>query len=147
VRALVLVDAALGIRADGAPPAELPALARAAIGFAPLRTSLVAAVLTNPWCTRRLLQAFVADPAAATDARVAVYRRPLAVWGTTAAVAAWLPELVAPAAPSRSESPSAYAALPMPVVAIWGDRDTVTPLAEGERLAALAPRGRLEVLP
>ena len=35
----------------------------------------------------------------------------------------------------------------MPVVAIWGDRDTVTPLQQGEQLVALVPRGRLEVMP
>ncbi len=34
----------------------------------------------------------------------------------------------------------------MPVVAIWGERDTVTPLAQGEQLVALAPHGRLEVM-
>lgn len=146
VRGLVLVDAALGIVDEGAPEAKPPALVRTALGVAPVRTSLVAAFLTNPWFTRRLLQGFVADPAVATDARVAVYQRPLSVWGTTAAVATWLPELVAPPAPSRSESPAAYRELGMPVVAIWGDRDTVTPLAQGERLVALVPHGKLEVI-
>jgi len=149
VRALVLVDAALGIVATGdagnAPPAP-PALVRAVLAVRPLRTSLVAAFLTNPSFTRRLLQGFIADPAAATDARVAIYQRPLTVRGTTTAVAAWLPELVAPPVASRSESAAAYAALTMPVVAIWGDRDTVTPLAQGEQLVRLVPHGRLEVM-
>ena len=102
--------------------------------------------LRNPSFTRRLLQGFIADPAAATDARVAIYQRPLTVRGTTTAVAAWLPELVAPPVASRSESAAAYAALTMPVVAIWGDRDTVTPLAQGEQLVRLVPHGRLEVM-
>ena len=146
VRALVLVDAALGIRADDAT-APLPAIVRGALAVAPLRTALVAAFLTNPAFTRRLLAGFVADPAVATDARVAVYQRPLTVWGTTAAVATWLPELVAPPIPSRSESPAAYRTLAMPVVAIWGARDDVTPLAQGEALVRLVPRGRLEVMP
>lgn len=151
VRALVLVDAALGIASDdvapdGAPPTP-PALVRAVLALPPLRTALVATFLTSPAFTRRLLQGFVADPAVATDARVAVYQRPLTVWGTTAAVATWLPELVAPSVRSRSESPAAYRALTMPVVAIWGARDTVTPLGQGERLVALVPHGRLEVLP
>jgi pimeloyl-ACP methyl ester carboxylesterase len=147
VRALVLVDAALGIGVDGEPPAPPPALVRAALAIGPLRTSLVAAFLTNPSFTRRLLRGFIADPTAATDERVAVYQRPLTIWGSTAAIATWLPELVAPPSPSRSESAAAYRALAMPVVAIWGDRDTVTPLAQGEQLVGLVPHGRLEVLP
>jgi len=146
VRGLVLVDAALGIAADGDAATEPPALVRTALGVGLVRTSLVATFLTNPWFTRQLLQGFIADPAVATDARVAVYQRPLAVWGTTAAVATWLPELVAPPAPSRSESPAAYRELAMPVIAIWGDRDTVTPLAQGEQLVALVPHGKLEVI-
>jgi pimeloyl-ACP methyl ester carboxylesterase len=145
VRGLVLVDAALGI-ADGETATEPPAFVRTALDVGLVRTSLVATFLTNPWFTRRLLRGFVADPSVATDARVAVYRRPLSIWGTTAAVATWLPQLVAPPAPSRSESPAAYRELAMPVVAIWGDRDTVTPLAQGEQLVALVPNGRLEVI-
>jgi pimeloyl-ACP methyl ester carboxylesterase len=147
VRALVLVDAALGIVADGDTPAPPSALIRTVLAVGPLRTGLVAAFLTNPRFTRRLLQGFVADPGVATDERVAVYQRPLTLVGSTAAVAAWLPELVAPPAPSRSESAAAYRTLTMPVTAIWGDRDTVTPLAQGEQLVALVPHGRLEVLP
>lgn len=147
VRGLVLVAAALGIVAEGSLPPTPPAIARAVVGVAPLRTGLVAAFLTNPSFTRRLLRGFVADPAAATEERAAVYRRPLTVRGTTAAIASWLPELVAPPAPSRSESAAAYRALTMPVVAIWGDRDTVTPLPQGEHLVSLLPHGRLEVMP
>lgn len=146
VRGLVLVDAALGIVGETAPAAERSALVRGALDSGLVRTSLVAAFLTNPLFTRQLLRSFVADPAAATDARVAVYQRPLSVWGTTAAVATWLPQLVAPPAPSRSESPAAYRELAMPVVAIWGDRDTVTPLSQGEQLVALVPHGKLEVI-
>jgi pimeloyl-ACP methyl ester carboxylesterase len=146
VRGLVLVDAALGIVSDGATAAEPSALVRTALDVGLVRTSLVATFLTNPLFTRQLLRGFVADPAAATDARVAIYQRPLAIWGTTAAVATWLPQLVAPPAPSRSESAAAYRELAMPVIGIWGDRDTVTPLAQGEQLVALAPHGRLEVI-
>jgi pimeloyl-ACP methyl ester carboxylesterase len=146
VRGLVLVDAALGIRADGAPPAAPSALVRSVLAVSPVRDALVAGFLTNPRFTRRLLAAFVADETAASPERVAVYQRPLVIRGTTRAVGSWLPELVAPAAPARSEDPAAYRTLAMPLTAIWGARDTVTPLAQGERLVALAPGATLEVL-
>ena len=144
VERLVLVDAALGI-AQGAPQ-PAPALTRSLLGIQPLRDGLVATFLTNPRFTRRLLQKFIADPARATDAWIAVYRRPLDVAGSTAAVGQWLPELIAPAVPAASENPAAYAALTMPIVLIWGREDTITPLAQAERLKTLAPHATLKVL-
>jgi pimeloyl-ACP methyl ester carboxylesterase len=146
VRALVLVDAALGIAPDDGPP-PAPSRIVASILRLPVRQALVSTFFTNPWFTRRLLRGFIADPGKATDARVQIYQQPLAVAGTTKAVAQWLPELVAPRTAAESESPAAYRRLTMPVVAIWGALDTVTPVAQGERLVSLVPHGRLEVLP
>jgi pimeloyl-ACP methyl ester carboxylesterase len=146
VGGLVLVDAALGVRTDGAPATPSPALMRGFLAVAPLRDALVATFLTNPLFTRRLLQAFIADPAHATDERVRVYQRPLTVQGSTRAIGEWLPALLAPGAPAASEDPAVYRALAMPLVVIWGDRDTITPLEQGQRLAGLAPGAQLLVL-
>lgn len=146
VHALVMVDAALGIRAQGEAFARPPAWLAALLGVEPLRDAVVAAFLTNPAFTRKLLEAFVADPSSATDDWVRVYRRPLTLRGTTQAVGKWLPALVAPAGAARSEDPAAYAKLKLPVVALWGDLDTITPLAQAQRLVRLVPRGELVVL-
>lgn len=147
VKALVLVDAALSIAEEGvAPPPPSPVL-RGFFAVTPLRDGVVAAFLTNPLFTRRLLQAFVADPASATDDRVAIYQQPLVIRGSTPAIGAWLPELLAPPVASKSESPAAYRTLTMPVSAIWGGRDSITPLAQGERLVKLVPNGNLVVMP
>jgi len=35
----------------------------------------------------------------------------------------------------------------MPVLLLWGEADPISPVAVGERLAALLPQGRLEVIP
>jgi pimeloyl-ACP methyl ester carboxylesterase len=35
----------------------------------------------------------------------------------------------------------------LPLAVIWGDRDTITPLDQGRRLASLAPGATLDVLP
>lgn len=147
VRALILVDAALGIRPDGSAAAPASAAVRTLLALTPIRDGVVATFLTNPWFTRRLLAAFLADPAAATAERVAVYQKPLTIRGTTRAVGEWLPELLAPAAPSLSEDPATYRALTTPLTAIWGARDTVTPLAQGERLTRLVSHAKLAILP
>jgi pimeloyl-ACP methyl ester carboxylesterase len=144
VRALVLVDAALSI-SEGAPaPAPLPV--RAFLESGPVRDGFVAAFLTNPLFTRKLLQAFIDDPERATDEWVVLYQRPLVVTHTTAAVGTWLPALLAPQAVSPSERPATYRGLKVPIYLIWGERDTITPLAQAEQLAKLAPRSELAVM-
>lgn len=147
VKGLVLVDAALSIASEQETPQPPGMLTSAVLATPPLRDALVATFLTNPAFTRRLLQAFIDDPASATDERVAIYQQPLEVRGTTHAVGEWLPALLDPHAPAASESPASYRALTMPVVAIWGARDTITPPAQGERLVKLVPHARLIVMP
>jgi pimeloyl-ACP methyl ester carboxylesterase len=147
LRGLVLVDVALGLPAGGAAPSEPSALLDSLFGVRALRDGVVAAFLTNPQFTRTLLQMFIADPAKATDERVGIYQQPLAVKGSTQAIGAWLPAFFASPAAARSGTPDAYRALAMPVAIIWGDADTVTPLAQGEHLARLVNRAELVVLP
>ncbi|HTD90895.1 MAG TPA: alpha/beta hydrolase [Burkholderiales bacterium] len=143
VRALVLVDAALGLQvSDGESNGVLQQL----LGVRPLRDSLVATFLTNPQFTKRLLQAFIADPALATDARTALYQQPLNVAGTTPSVGAWLPALLTPASGARSSQIPAYQSLTMPVHIIWGARDTVTPLQQGEHIKKITPGAELAVM-
>ena len=138
VRALVLVDAALGILPDDGHYEPPSPLVRAVLAVEPLRDAIVATFLTNPRFTRNLLQTFVHQHADATDALVAIYRLPLAVKGTTEAVGQWLPGLLAPAGPAASEDPASYGKLAMPVVVIWGDLDAITLLStQGRRLAQL----------
>jgi len=147
VRAVVLVDAALSIGHDsGSAPEATPLALRAVLAVTPLRDSLVATFLTNPMFTRLLLQSFIDDSARATDEWVRVYQRPLAVAGTTTAVGNWLPALLAPGDTAPSELPKSYRDLRLPLRVIWGDRDSITPLAQGERIAKLVPGATLTVL-
>jgi pimeloyl-ACP methyl ester carboxylesterase len=144
VRAVVLVDAALSISEGEPAPAPLPV--RAFLDSGPVRDGFVATFLTNPLFTRKLLQAFIDDPERATDEWVAVYQRPLVVTHTTAAVGTWLPALLAPASVAQSARPASYRTLKTPLYIIWGERDTITPLAQAEQLARLAPRSELAVM-
>ena len=142
VRALVAVDVALGIDA----PTEPSPVVNGLLGLTPLRDAVVATFLTNPAFTQRLLAMFVADPGVATPERVRIYQRPLAVRGSTRAIGEWLPVLIAPIGVPRSATAAPYRALAMPVLVIWGDLDTITPLPQGTTLAKLVPNARLEVL-
>jgi pimeloyl-ACP methyl ester carboxylesterase len=146
VRAIVLVDAALSVGADEGSAPEAPLLLRGFVAAQPLRDSVVATFLTNPMFTRKLLQGFIDNPAHATDEWVRLYQRPLAVANTTAAVGAWLPALLAPADVAASQRPASYRNLKIPVFIIWGERDTITPLHQGQRLLKLAPRAELGVM-
>lgn len=148
VDGLVLLDAAMALgEADTVDVVDrLLAVER-------VRRWMVAATFTHPAMTRRVLQAFIADPADATDDRVALYQQPLDVRGTTDAIADWLPELWSPDRAVDSFDPSTFVRLEVPVAVVWGTADTVTPLAQGvdlvERLpiAGLVPLEGLGHLP
>lgn len=147
VAALIIVDGALAVRADDAAAnVSGSGMIGALLKLRPLRDSLVATFLTNPGFTRRLIESFIANPASATDNAVRIYQQPLTIAGSTRAVGRWLPELLTPAAPAVSEDPSVYRKLRVPTVLLWGRADTITPLAQGERLASLLPASKLVTL-
>lgn len=142
VRALVLVDPALGLdQPEQAPSGLVPAL----LSVRPLRNALISATATNPLLTRRFLSMMIADPAAANETRVAMLQRPLALQGSTDAVGEWAGIfLTASDAPLRA----VFAASPprMPTLLVWGSADTITPLPQGQWLAQRIPGARLVVL-
>ncbi|KFN44526.1 alpha/beta fold hydrolase [Arenimonas oryziterrae] len=147
VRGVVLVDAALALTRDPDADPEGPWALRAFLAAAPVRDAVVASLLTNPDYTERLLQKFVHDPQAATPARVQVYQQPLALAGSTSAVGQWLPTLLLPGPPSKSDDADAYRTLRLPVRLIWGDQDDITPLAQGRQIETLVPGAHLVSLP
>ncbi|MEL6647801.1 MAG: alpha/beta hydrolase [Pseudomonadota bacterium] len=139
---LVVVDGALalGRHADGE---TLPLPLRPE----PIRKAATALTMTNPWLTRQFLSGFVHKKDAVTDARVALLQRPLTRQGTTAAYADWVPNLLAAPIDARSTRAEAYQALALPVVYIWGEEDTITPLSQAEELSTLTPGAELITLP
>lgn len=143
-RALALLDVALDI--DPAPLAPSPGM-RAFFAVRPVRDALLSATVTNPLFTRTLLSSFMAKTGALTPERVDIYREPGRHAGTTRAIGDWLVAIsLSPDSAFASRSQS-YEAVRVPTLIVWGDADTVTPLPQGERLAALIPGARLEILP
>lgn len=142
VETLTLTAAALSLS-----PEKLGRGARLFFAVRPVRDAVLAATLGNPLLTRRFIRKFIADPAKATDARVAVYQRPMGVRGSVSALGDWLPTLLAAPPGALGSEPEAYKGLRMPALVIWGDADTTTPLSQGKLLKSLLPDSRLVVIP
>jgi pimeloyl-ACP methyl ester carboxylesterase len=138
VASLVLVDVALSLdtmkvaSAVGWP-------VRAVLGLPPLRNGLVAATLTNPAFTSRLLRGLVADRSAVTPERIAMFQRPFAVERTTVSFGDWLRPFVTTSEQSLATERARYAAISVPTMVLWGTLDTVTPIEQGRDLARLIP--------
>lgn len=142
IKGLVLLDVAMAWDSKGEPPLNL------LFAIRPVRTALMAATFTNPLMTAMGLRDFVADDSVVTEARVDLYRRPLAVEGTSAAVGDWFASgLFGDETASRAADRGRYAEFSPPVLIIWGRDDTVTPLDQGEYLNSLFRDARLSVLP
>jgi pimeloyl-ACP methyl ester carboxylesterase len=107
------------------------------MGNPSVREFAVSATVTNPYAMRPLLKLFLHRKEAATDAVVAMLNHPGTRPGTTAALADWLPSLLVPPKDAQSTRPESWEALTLPLAFIWGDRDTATPIDQGEALARL----------
>ncbi|WP_317057690.1 alpha/beta fold hydrolase [Roseovarius rhodophyticola] len=140
--ALIVVDGALGLGShDSGKTLPFP------LGVKVARDAATALTMTNPMLTRTLLKGLIHVKEAASDEVVAVLTQPLVRAGTTSAYSDWLPSLLVPPQDARSTRPESYAALTLPVVYIWGEEDTVTPVDQGYALKEITPGSELIVLP
>jgi pimeloyl-ACP methyl ester carboxylesterase len=136
VARLVLVDAALGLDTT-AGGAGWPV--RAVLAVPPLRDALVSATLTNPAFTRRLLRGLVTDASAVTAPRIAMLQRPFVRERTTASFGEWLQPFVVGGERSLATDRARYRDIRVPTLVMWGEADSVTPLAQGQEIARLVP--------
>jgi pimeloyl-ACP methyl ester carboxylesterase len=127
---LVVIDGAVAL---GAGPQDLPSV------LAPLRLRelLVAASVTNPLASAALLKQFLYRKEVVTDEMIAMLQQPMNQPGSTVTLARWLPFLLVPPGDAASVTEAGWRGLALPVAFIWGDRDSVTPLGQGQALAAL----------
>jgi pimeloyl-ACP methyl ester carboxylesterase len=142
VKTLVLADAAIGLDS----PVSSGGMVAAVLRVRALRNAIVATTVTNPPMTRRLLSRFVEKQDAITEARLAILQAPLALKGATSAFGDWLIEFVTSTEAPLSKRPDAYRALKVPTLIIWGDKDTTTPLAQGQRISQLISGSELAVM-
>jgi len=145
VSRMILVNPALGL--DAPREAESGSFLLELIRSRWFSEPLCAAVGTNPWFTPYMVKSFVAEKDKVTPAWIELYQKPLEVPGAYRNVAGWLPVLFEGRGALPSDDPEAYRTLQVPTTLIWGKDDTITPLAQGERLHSLLPRSRLVLLP
>ncbi|MGY8682645.1 alpha/beta hydrolase [Bradyrhizobium sp. UFLA05-153] len=139
-RALVLVDAALGLTAE---PSDPPAALRPKW----LREMLVSLTVTNPLATKMLLQSLIAKKDRALPEYVEILQRPLTRQNSTPDIADWVYYFAGTDRGAISADRGAYARLKQPVAILWGEMDTVTPLAQARDLNGLLPQAHLTLLP
>jgi len=138
-RALVLVDAALGLTAV---PSDVPLLLRPKW----IREIAVSLTITNPPATEFLLKSLIAKKERALPQYVEILQRPTGLRGSTPAIADWLYYFLGDDRGMLSADRGSYAGLKLPAAIIWGDKDSVTPVAQAEDLHRLLPQATLTYL-
>jgi pimeloyl-ACP methyl ester carboxylesterase len=145
VRGLVLVAGALGVSSG---PASDPDGAVAWVLDQPwLRDTLVAATATNPLLTRTLLATMLHRKEQATTEVAAILQVPMTLKNSTRDLGGWLKSFLAADRTALSASRDRYGDLKVPTVLIWGDHDTLTPLAQGRDIQGLIAGSQIVVLP
>jgi pimeloyl-ACP methyl ester carboxylesterase len=144
VRALVIVDGALGIDQSSGDPGLLGAL----VSQRSVRNKILSATVTNPMLSKQLLLALIYNKDAATDGRVKVLQAPLVVDHATDRLGDWALEFVESSGEDAvSKRPEFYSRVTMPTLIIWGIEDTITPLPQGERFRDLVGHSKFVPLP
>jgi len=131
-RALVLVDAALGLTAA---PSDAPIVIQPKW----IREILVSLTITNPVATTTLLKSMIARKERALPEYVAILQRPTTQRGSTSDIADWLYYFLGSDRDAASADRNAYAKLKVPAAILWGDKDTLTPVEQALDLRALLP--------
>src|ERR1051326_6758050 len=147
IKALVLVDPAMGFGVDGQFEQNHPSfLTKVFFAIKPLRNSALALTVTNPLLTKKLLSTFVADPNVLTPSLLAIYQKPFVVKDSTNRLGDWLKVLSQDQDNSQSANFANFSKLTMPTMLIWGNKDAITPLGQGQKLNQLIPKSSLVVL-
>lgn len=139
-RALVLVDAALGLTS---PPSDAPMLLRPQ----GIREILVSLTITNPLATKMLLQSLIEKKERALPEYVEILQRPIVLRDSTPDIAGWLFYFAGDDRTAESADRTAYSRLKIPVAILWGAKDSITPLEQAGDLQKLLPQTTLTLLP
>jgi pimeloyl-ACP methyl ester carboxylesterase len=107
----------------------------------------ISATATNPLITRQLLARFMYRKDMVTDAQIAILQEPLARKNMTSAMASWFVQFMSPDPNALSEDRNLTASNLVPIELIWGEKDNVTPIAQGVDLAQLLKVSHFKRMP
>jgi len=152
LRQLVLVDPALGLGPNGEPPqCDADAGASAWLSNRSLRTTLVSATATWPGLSATLLRQFVHRKEVVTERLVPAYQVPFRRRAFSASLGDWAAGFSRAACESAESlnigKLTQWAADGIPVALIWGEEDTITPIAQGRALQRWLPGATMTVVP
>lgn len=151
LRQLVLVDPALGLGPNGEPPSCDEAAEGGLLSHRPMRTALVSATATWPGLTGLMLRQFVHRKEVVTEQLVPAYQMPFQRAAFSARLGDWAASFArAPCETALSLEPerlTQWAARGLPIDLIWGEADSITPLAQGRALQRWMPGTPLTTLP
>jgi pimeloyl-ACP methyl ester carboxylesterase len=145
IDALILEDVG-GLNLNLQSTAQRPSPAGYFLGTPFIRNPVLATTATNPLLTKTLISAMILDPEDATEETVTILQEPLVLQGSTNTLGDWLQAVLGPQEVSLTSDPANYQRLTMPALLLWGDKDTVIPLQEGEYLQSILPNAELVIM-
>ena len=144
---LVLVCPVTGLfgQETGAVPvkAQLPLPLRAQF----MRELIISATAANPLLTKFLMAKFMHRKDAITPDQIETLQLPLQRRGATQAMATWFKQFIEGDPSAKSALREEAAKLAVPAELIWGEEDTVTPIAQGGDLAPLLRAAHFKRIP
>ena len=145
VRGLILVAGALGI--SSGPASDLTGPLAWILDQPWLRDTLVATTATNPLLTRTLLATMLHRKEQATAEVAAILQTPMTLKHSTHDLGDWLVSFLSPDRTALSANRDRYADLKLRATLIWGDQDTLTPLAQGHDIQGLIAGSQIVIMP
>ena len=139
VKALVLVAPVIGLEpesvSDSVP--EQPGMVKELLDSDVIAEALVSLSITNPLATSFLTRQFMYRKDALTQRHVDILQQPMPIVGNTSQMVSWLRQFLAGDPDAVSQRRKIVSKAQVPVSLIWGEKDMVTPITQGETLAGV----------
>lgn len=148
VKALVLVAPVIGLEPEKAPDPvpEQRGMVTELLDAGVIAEALVSLSITNPLATSFLTRQFMYRKDALTQRHVDILQQPMRLEGNTGQMVSWLRQFLAGDPDAVSQTRMTVSQAKVPVSLIWGEKDMVTPIAQGETLAGVLKTKRFSRL-